>query len=209
MSKVSNYNHQLQGAASLPFSTSPPPIVAQHRSPIDTASTAMQGIRSLSGASCSPSGSATAPPARHRACFAPAAARAPRSTRVVAARAAAADDENETPAAWDVIEYREQPAGRVRLGVVASVRTENSSSSGTTDPAAASTSTLLVEPLVLEEEGVWAHDERAGDAPHAVALDAVLRIIEFDLQSVGGVDVQGRVQVRQYADLLAAACTAQ
>ncbi|GBF91649.1 hypothetical protein Rsub_03953 [Raphidocelis subcapitata] len=71
--------------------------------------------------------------------------------------------------AWDVIEWREAPArgGRLRLGLVAEVRG----------------GVVLVEPLVEEEEGIWAHDGAAGEAPQPVEAADVLRVVEFDLQS--------------------------
>jgi hypothetical protein len=98
----------------------------------------------------------------------------------------------EPPIEWDVIEYIESPGssssqpGRVRLGLVASVRSAAAASGGSSSGGggAAAAATLLVEPLVMGEEGAWMHDEAAGAEPQAVGLDAVLRVIEFDLESV-------------------------
>lgn len=71
---------------------------------------------------------------------------------------------------WDIIEYWEPDEGdqrRLRLGLVASIQESP-------------TPTLMVEPLVMEEEGVWTHDDRVSDSPQPIGFESVLRVVEAD-----------------------------
>lgn len=87
---------------------------------------------------------------------------------------------------YDVVEYLEclpkrpgEPSAaaeqqrRVRLGVVAGVQQRQQAV------------TVEVEPLVMEEEGVWRHDEEVWDEPQKVAVDLVLRVVDADYSQVG------------------------